>query len=994
LCTALVGSANAASEQKISFVQHDLVVRLFPSEHRFEAEDQLSFPDATFPVGAIRFRLNAGIHVEAADSDYLIVEVEESPTAEGGSAHGGWKLGAPHRQYELRPRGGAWPKNPRPGIRFAGEIHHPVVAEREEYARSFSRSLGIIGEEGVMLSGSSLWVPSFGDEFVSFRLTVTVPEGWDVVSQGRRTLSEEEGSLRRVRWESPQPADEVYLIAARFTEYSRETKDLGTSVYLRAPDPSLADRYLGVTTQYVEMYSRLIGPYPYEKFAIVENFWETGYGMPSFTLLGPKVIRFPFILHSSLPHEILHNWWGNSVFVDSERGNWSEGLTAYLADHLVKEGRGQGVEHRRDALKTYGSYVSERRDFPIALFRSRHSSASEAIGYGKSLMVWHMLRLRLGDQKFTEGLKEFFRRYRFKRASFNDLEKTFAEVSGEDLEMFFHQWIDHDGAPMLSLKSEVIADRRLKIEVRQNQPGVHFEFTVPLAVTLENDPAAQIFPLEIKERVSEFQFDLSSAPTRVDLDPYFDVFRRLDSSETPPTLGDLFGAERVTLVLPARDPAGLVRGWKAFAHSWAEGSRGEVEMVEEEEITSLPSDRAVWVLGTGNGWRRALLPSLERYRAGLRDGEIHIGGMTLPERGHSFAYIVGHPDQADLALGWIGADAAEALPGLARKLPHYSKYSYLAFSGGEPTNVAKGKWEALESPLVQGMGEPGAPLRPRADLPERAPLARLTPGFDASRLLEHVQLLAGEALEGRGVGTAGLDEAGDYIADLFGRAGLEPGGEEGSYFQTWVEPDGPDGKPVTLRNVIGVLSGGNREWSRQSVVIGAHYDHLGRGWPDVRSGEQGKIHPGSWPRCSAESWSRNAPSFSWLSPGRSGIGEGRCTTSERWSVGRSTNRWRWSTWTAWAGWGSRRSCCSARARRPSGFTLRWVLALRRGSRQRPSWKIPEAATRRASMQRAFQPCRCSPVRIRTTTVPETAQTGSIPRAWSRLRDSWPRSRSI
>ena len=71
-----------------------------------------------------------------------------------------------------------------------------------------------------------------------------------------------------------------------------------------------------MTAQYLEMYRQLIGPYPFAKFALVENFWETGYGMPSFTLLGPQVIRFPFILHSSYPHEILHNWWGNSVFVD------------------------------------------------------------------------------------------------------------------------------------------------------------------------------------------------------------------------------------------------------------------------------------------------------------------------------------------------------------------------------------------------------------------------------------------------------------------------------------------------------------------------------------------------------------------------------------------------------------------------------------------------------------------------------------------------------
>lgn len=128
------------------------------------------------------------------------------------------------------------------------------------------------------------------------------------------------------------------------------------------------------------MYSKLIGPYPYKKFALVENFWETGYGMPSFTLLGPKIIRFPFILHSSYPHEILHNWWANGVFVDLNAGNWNEGLTAYLSDHLVKEQRNQGVEYRRTTLQKYTDYVAKSKDFPIMEFRSRHSSATEAVG--------------------------------------------------------------------------------------------------------------------------------------------------------------------------------------------------------------------------------------------------------------------------------------------------------------------------------------------------------------------------------------------------------------------------------------------------------------------------------------------------------------------------------------------------------------------------------------------------------------------------------------
>src|SRR5690625_7179718 len=97
--------------------------------------------------------------------------------------------------------------------------------------------------------------------------------------------------------------------------------------FLRDGDEALANRYLEATAGYMEMYRRLVGPYPYSKFALVENLWETGYGMPSFPLLGPQIIRFAFILHSSSPHALLHNWGGSGVLVVIDTGNRGEGLT-------------------------------------------------------------------------------------------------------------------------------------------------------------------------------------------------------------------------------------------------------------------------------------------------------------------------------------------------------------------------------------------------------------------------------------------------------------------------------------------------------------------------------------------------------------------------------------------------------------------------------------------------------------------------------------------
>ena len=251
---------------------------------------------------------------------------------------------------------------------------------------------------------------------MTYTLAVELPAGWKSVSQGERTSSETSGSPAGAleRWSVATPTEEVHLIAAPFTEYSRDAGAVKAMAFLRKPDQALADRYLDATAQYLEMYRGLLGPYPYSKFALVENFWETGYGMPSFTLLGEQVIRFPFILHSSYPHELLHNWWGNGVFVDFAGGNWCEGLTAYLADHLIAEQRGQGADHRRAILQRVTDYVTPENDFPLSRFQNRHNAVTEAVGYGKTAMVFNMLREKVGDAQFIKALQEFYRDNRFR----------------------------------------------------------------------------------------------------------------------------------------------------------------------------------------------------------------------------------------------------------------------------------------------------------------------------------------------------------------------------------------------------------------------------------------------------------------------------------------------------------------------------------------------------------------------------------------------------
>ena len=98
-------------------------------------------------------------------------------------------------------------------------------------------------------------------------------------------------------------------------------------------------------------------------------------------------------------------------------------------------------------LQKYRDYVRQDRDFPLTEFRDRHSAATEAVGYGKALMMTHMLRRTIGDDAFRTGLAGFYRQQKGSRASFDDLRSAFETAADRQLGPFFGQWVERTGAP-------------------------------------------------------------------------------------------------------------------------------------------------------------------------------------------------------------------------------------------------------------------------------------------------------------------------------------------------------------------------------------------------------------------------------------------------------------------------------------------------------------------------------------------------------------------
>lgn len=406
----------------------ELDVRLDPDTRRFEARAVL-----TDNAGIDAFRLGRGFEIATLAADGQRLRPARRPA---GVDFYGFSLPPGTRRVEVSYRAKL---EPTPRL-----DHRQVLGHRTASA----------GPEGSFLPAGAGWYPETGRMF-SYRIALAVPPDQKGIATGSFVAESETASGYRAEFAFPWATDGIDLMAGPYEVGERLLRLGERTIRVRTwfhPElRELAPGYLEDAARTIERYSRLIGPYPFESFGIVSSPTPTGFGMPGLTYLGREVLRLPFIRATSLGHEVLHNWWGNGVYPDWQSGNWSEGLTTFLADYAFKEDQGEAAarEMRLGWLRDYAA-VPPEEDFALKDFTARRHGISSVIGYGKAAMVFLMLRDQIGTAAFERGLRLLWERKRFQTASWRDLETAFSEAAGRPLGEFFSRWVDQAGAPAFS----------------------------------------------------------------------------------------------------------------------------------------------------------------------------------------------------------------------------------------------------------------------------------------------------------------------------------------------------------------------------------------------------------------------------------------------------------------------------------------------------------------------------------------------------------------
>lgn len=558
--------------------------------------------------------------------------------------------------------------------------------------------LGVISPEGTFLLSGAGWYPDLPGSRPTFRVRVKAPAGYEAVTAGRRISRKTEPESTTSVWQTEKPVRGLNLSAGPYLISGQDIEGIPIYTYFFPEDNHLSGQYFEATAGYLRLYADLFGPYPFEKFAVVENFFPTGYGFPSYTLLGRTVVRLPFILETSLGHEVSHAWWGNGVLVEQDQGNWSEGLATYVADHLFKERLSveEAREYRLKVLRDYATLVSPENDFPLKDFMSRTSPWTHAVGYGKGLMVFHMARSMLGDEAFWKGLREVCDKKLFQRASWDDFALAFERVSGRDLRPFFRQWVTRPGAPRLALE-DVKASKEKGgwiVTGRLTQQAPFYNLEVPLRFETEmGNIDTRIF---LTGDTAPIGLCFRSIPRRLVADPGVDLFRRLDPEEVPAVINGMKGSGSLVAVTARHVSRDVVDAFRVLLEGF--GHRDALILSENEAFPERLEGHDILCLGVPD------IPDIKDSMRPLPKGlsasrnRFTVAGVTYDDPGDALFMIFSKPRDGRHVVGLYLPLSAKAAAMTARKVSHYGKYSYLVFRDG--VNQVKATWPVSASPLT------------------------------------------------------------------------------------------------------------------------------------------------------------------------------------------------------------------------------------------------------------------------------------------------------
>jgi aminopeptidase N len=359
---------------------------------------------------------------------------------------------------------------------------------------------------------------------------VTAPEHYDIIGSGYLVNETVNQGMKTAHWKTSMPLPmKIAVIGAADFEIVElgYFNDVPLSAWVYPQEGMYAKEAYAITQEVVEYFSSVAGPYPYEKLANVQS--TTIYGGTENA--GNIFYNENLVVRNNEPifkqtedvvvHEIAHQWFGNSVSESNWYHIWlSEGFATYFTDLFIEHKFGLDSLKKRMDAERYRviRYTNRRRFAPVVDTTPRSPNRLlSALTYQKGAWFLHMLRSKIGDELFWRSIAKYYDTYKLSNALTEDFQEIVEQVSGMDLDIFFHQWLYTPGHPVLTTSWEY-EDGKINISVRQEQEHHVFRFPLDLLVQFADNRSVTT-TFEVTEREHTFSIPSGIEPAGIIPDP-------------------------------------------------------------------------------------------------------------------------------------------------------------------------------------------------------------------------------------------------------------------------------------------------------------------------------------------------------------------------------------------------------------------------------------------------------------------------------------------
>lgn len=287
-------------------------------------------------------------------------------------------------------------------------------------------------------------------------LHITMRSDWKVAANGIRTGIVDNGNgTHTTHWlgSNPMTTYLVCLHAAAYVEINQNAGDIPIQSFVYQHQYSNAVNDFIQVPAMVDYFSGLFGDYPFEKYghAIVNMSTYAAMEHQTMTSLGFQLIPGNGAGELVIAHELAHQWYGDSVSFLTFKDVWlSEGFATY-SEHLWVDKRWGWQTAVAYVLSSYHQYYLnwEAANGPRIIYNPSFYNYFTPPSYEKAASVLHMLRLKVGDAIFFDILQTYYTTYHNHNSITAEFQAIAEQLSGQDLNQFFYQWIYCAGIPEL-----------------------------------------------------------------------------------------------------------------------------------------------------------------------------------------------------------------------------------------------------------------------------------------------------------------------------------------------------------------------------------------------------------------------------------------------------------------------------------------------------------------------------------------------------------------